>query len=145
MYKDKKALAETLRHYKRHILGPLFIEAADTIEELLEENKKLLDAHDSCPIEKHQDAVPAHWIRRTVVNDPLDPAGLFRNRFECSACGEWQTHGETKYCPNCGKPMQEPPEAHDCHNTKHKAREDIRECQNCLDAGEFPLWEDENG
>lgn len=36
VYKDKRALAGTLRKYKRHILGPLFVEAADTIEELLD-------------------------------------------------------------------------------------------------------------
>ena len=36
MHKDKRALVETLRHYKRHILGPIFTEAADTIEELLD-------------------------------------------------------------------------------------------------------------
>lgn len=36
MHKDKRALVETLRKYKRHILGPLFTEAADTIEELLD-------------------------------------------------------------------------------------------------------------
>lgn len=144
MYKDKKALAETLRHYKRHILGPLFTEAADTIEELLAENENLLDAHDSCPIETHQDAEPAHWIKRTV-DDPNDIAGWFRTRYECSACGEWQTYGETKYCPNCGKPMQKEPEANDCHNCKHRTRDMGRKCQSCLDAGDFPLWEDENG
>lgn len=131
MHKDKRALIVTLRHYKRHILGPLFTESADTIDELL--------------AEKEERETPAYWIRRTVHNDPLDPTGLFRNRYECSACGEWQSYGETKYCPNCGKPMQKAPEAHDCHNCKHKDREDIRECQKCLDAGDFPLWEDENG
>lgn len=36
MHKDKRALIETLRHYQRHILGPLFTEAADAIEELLD-------------------------------------------------------------------------------------------------------------
>lgn len=36
MHKDKRALAATLRKYQRHILGPLFVEAADTIEELLD-------------------------------------------------------------------------------------------------------------
>ena len=36
MYKDKRALADTLRKYQRHILGPLFVEAADAIEELLD-------------------------------------------------------------------------------------------------------------
>ena len=51
MYKDKHALAETLRKYEKHILGPLFVDAADAIDELLAENKSLLEAHDSCPIE----------------------------------------------------------------------------------------------
>ena len=131
MHKDKRALVETLRHYKRHILGPLFTEAAVTIEELL--------------AEKEERETPAYWISRTVNNDPVDPAEIFRNRFECSACGEWQTYGKTKRCPNCGKIMLEQPEAHDCHNCKHKDREDVRECQKCLDAGDFPLWEDKNG
>ena len=36
-YKDKHALAETLRKYKEHILGALFQEAADTIDELLDQ------------------------------------------------------------------------------------------------------------
>lgn len=36
VHKDKRALAATLRKYQRHILGPLFVEAADTIEELLD-------------------------------------------------------------------------------------------------------------
>lgn len=36
MYKDKRALAATLRKYQRHILGPLFVEAAEAIEELLD-------------------------------------------------------------------------------------------------------------
>ena len=129
MHKDKKALVETLRHYKRHILGPLFTEADDTIEELLDE--------------KEERETPAHWIKKTV-NDPNDIAGWLRTRYECSACGEWQTYGETKYCPNCGKLMQKAPEANDSHNCKHKYREDVRECQKCLDAEDFPLWEDEN-
>ena len=36
VYKDKRALVVTLRKYQRHILGPLFVEAADAIEELLD-------------------------------------------------------------------------------------------------------------
>lgn len=36
VHKDKRALAATLRKYRRHILGPLFVEAADAIEELLD-------------------------------------------------------------------------------------------------------------
>ena len=143
MHKDKRALVETLRHYKRHILGPLFIEAADTIEALLAENEEL-KAKDSCQLTKSAPE-PGHWIFMTVEDDPSDPSGLFQHRYKCSVCGSWQTYGTTDFCPNCGKPMQEPPEAHDCHNCKHKDRENVRECQKCLDAGDFPLWEDENG
>jgi len=36
VHKDKRALAATLRKYQRHILGPLFVEAADAIDELLD-------------------------------------------------------------------------------------------------------------
>lgn len=92
MHKDKRALVETLRHYKRHILGPIFTEAADAIQELLDE--------------KEEREKPAYWIVKVVKDDPSDPYGLFRKRYVCSACGEWQTYGKTKHCPNCGKPMQ---------------------------------------
>lgn len=55
MHRDKRALVDTLRKYKRHILGPLFTEAADTIEELLDERdaQKWADDcdGDSCPID----------------------------------------------------------------------------------------------
>lgn len=29
-----------------------------------------------------------------------------RIRFYCSECGDWQTYGLTKYCPNCGARME---------------------------------------
>ena len=29
-----------------------------------------------------------------------------RPRYYCSECGDWQTYGETDYCPNCGYPME---------------------------------------
>ena len=29
-----------------------------------------------------------------------------RVRFYCSSCGEWQTYGETPYCPYCGCEME---------------------------------------
>lgn len=91
MYKDKRALVETLRHYKRHILGPLFTEAADTIEELL--------------AEKEEYETPAYWLVEYNEPNKLDPYGVFKKALVCSACGNWQTYGKTKYCPNCGKPM----------------------------------------
>lgn len=34
-----------------------------------------------------------------------DAEPFLRRRFYCSACGEWQTYGETNYCPNCGAKM----------------------------------------
>ena len=29
-----------------------------------------------------------------------------RKRFYCSSCGDWQTYGETKFCPDCGCAME---------------------------------------
>ena len=31
-----------------------------------------------------------------------------RVRFYCSECGNWQTYGETDYCPSCGARMIKP-------------------------------------
>lgn len=28
-----------------------------------------------------------------------------RRRFYCSNCGDWQTYGMTRYCPECGAKM----------------------------------------
>lgn len=117
MHKDKRALVETLRHYKRHILGPLFTEAADTIEELLKccdalerDNDSLcatIDQQKAQIITLTAEQEPAHWIFKAVTNDPEDPLGLFRHRYECSACHMWQTYGMTKHCPNCGAKMED--------------------------------------
>lgn len=100
MYKDKRALVETLRKYKKHILGPLFTEAADTIEVLLDEKES---KSDSCPIEIE----PGHWIFITADDPENDQAGLFKHRYKCSVCGNWQTYGTTDFCPNCGADMRE--------------------------------------
>ena len=118
MYKDKKALVETLRKYKNHILWSMFKEAADTIEEqmriidalesdndqLTAKIEELKSKKDSCPIETA--AKPGHWIFITVDDSENDPIGFFKHRYECSVCGEWQTYGTTKYCPNCGAAME---------------------------------------
>ena len=45
------------------------------------------------------------WEERIVDDDEYDKYGLFRRRFYCSACGDWNTHGASKYCPNCGAKM----------------------------------------
>lgn len=86
---------------------------------------------------------PATWVVEYESENGSDPYGLFSRRYRCQKCGDWQTYGMTEYCPNCGKPMALT-EPKDCHNCKHR-KEDVRKCQPCLDAGCFPLWEDENG
>lgn len=45
------------------------------------------------------------WDFRTVDNDPTDQYGIFRRRYYCPYCGDWQTYGATKFCPNCGENM----------------------------------------
>ena len=40
---------------------------------------------------------------KEVYDEEDDP--LFRHKFYCSACGDWQTYGKTEYCPNCGAEM----------------------------------------
>ena len=38
------------------------------------------------------------WSEEYDPND--DP--LFRRKYRCSACDDWNTYGFTRYCPNCG-------------------------------------------
>lgn len=42
-----------------------------------------------------------HWIVDKDDNRTWD-----RVRFICSECGDWQTYGKTKYCPECGVKME---------------------------------------
>ena len=46
------------------------------------------------------------WEERIVEDPEYDPYGFFKQRFYCSACGRWQTHGKTKFCHNCGAKME---------------------------------------
>ena len=46
-----------------------------------------------------------HWTER-VGEVPDDPYYIFRKRFYCSVCGDWQTYGKTEYCPFCGASME---------------------------------------
>lgn len=43
-----------------------------------------------------------HWTEK--YNETDEP--LFRRRWYCSECGEWQTYGRPKYCPMCGARMK---------------------------------------
>lgn len=44
-----------------------------------------------------------HWEEKHIKNAPM----FLKQRWYCTACGEWQTHGKTRYCPNCGAEMEE--------------------------------------
>ena len=45
---------------------------------------------------------PAKWIVDIDNTRSWD-----RVRFYCSACGDWNTYGKTKYCPECGARVEE--------------------------------------
>lgn len=45
---------------------------------------------------------PVEWEERTVE----DENPYFRRRFYCTNCGDWNTNGKTKYCPDCGARMK---------------------------------------
>lgn len=42
------------------------------------------------------------WIEKTVK----EGSPFFWRRFYCTACGDWTTHGKSKFCPNCGARME---------------------------------------
>lgn len=35
-----------------------------------------------------------------------DEEDIFRRKFFCSCCGDWNTYGKTKFCPECGAKME---------------------------------------
>lgn len=50
------------------------------------------------------DAVPERtgtWSEEYDPNDDL----FFRRKYRCSACGDWNTYGFTRFCPACGARM----------------------------------------
>ena len=49
---------------------------------------------------KEDEPKSPHW--RTDIDNNRD---WDKVRFYCSECGEWQTYGKTKYCPDCGARM----------------------------------------
>ena len=61
---------------------------------------------------------PHGELREMLIDEMIDRMGeweerytddanpMFRRRFYCSRCGEWTTHGKTRYCPNCGAEME---------------------------------------
>lgn len=45
------------------------------------------------------------WVFREVLEN--GHRTFLSDRWYCSACGEYQTHGETMYCPHCGARMRD--------------------------------------
>ena len=43
-----------------------------------------------------------YWTEK-VDEEMTNP--LFKYRFYCSECGNWQSYGRTLFCPNCGAKM----------------------------------------
>lgn len=60
----------------------------------------------SLPAADVRENVHGEW-KEKIVDDPIDNCGgLFRRRFYCTVCGNWQTYGRPKFCPNCGANMR---------------------------------------
>lgn len=66
-------------------------------------------------LERQMNAIPSadvlerktgKWVTHIVEDKDNDPYGFFKIRYYCSACGHWQTHGQTKFCHNCGAEME---------------------------------------
>ena len=56
---------------------------------------------DNIPAADVEEVKHGEWIEQYDADD--DP--LFRRKWVCSVCGEWQTYGTTKRCPECGAKM----------------------------------------
>lgn len=61
---------------------------------------------ESIPFADVKPVVRGEWEERIVEDIDHDPYGFFKRRWYCSSCGRWQTHGSTKFCPNCGADMR---------------------------------------
>ena len=57
------------------------------------------------PVADVRENVRGEW-KEKIVDDPSDSCGLFRRRFYCTVCGNWQTYGRPNFCPNCGADMR---------------------------------------
>lgn len=88
MYKDKRALVETLRKYKRHILGPLFTEAADTIEELLDKQTAKKPMNRTGWPENDRDTANGFCPSCGVDLACITPRYYCEHDFYCRDCGQ---------------------------------------------------------
>ena len=54
------------------------------------------------PPSECNDDEEGEWI---YTFDKSDDNPFFWKRYVCSSCGDWQTYGRLRFCPNCGKKM----------------------------------------
>ena len=76
---------------------------------VFEEYDDTYDMTIHCESQEEQDEVLAmlngkvgHWTRE----ERPDAMPTFTVVWRCSVCGDTQSYGETKYCPNCGAKME---------------------------------------
>lgn len=66
--------------------------------QLLDVNKAITTALRKLPsAQKH-----GKWTEEYDKDAPI----FFQRRWVCSACHNWNTHGESRYCPHCGAKME---------------------------------------
>ena len=58
------------------------------------------------PTKNVQSAEHGKWEYKVVL-DENGKMDFCSRRWYCSVCGEWQTYGQSAYCPNCGADMLE--------------------------------------
>ena len=61
----------------------------------------LVEAVDFCA-DSLRSQKEGEWEEREVTD--YYPGG--RIRYYCTACGDWNTYGKSKYCPSCGAKMK---------------------------------------
>ena len=76
--------------------------SSDTDKQILSKaNEILMSLIDNSA--EREEKPNGEWITKIFPNDE---SPLFRNRYYCSVCGEWQTYGKPKFCMNCGSRMK---------------------------------------
>lgn len=92
---NKYITPEAAKHTIRHAPVALTRDEIKLVERLLDAIK---------PAEVRP-VVEGVWIEKIVNSD--DPRDLWcARRWYCTACGDWQTYGQPRYCPSCGAKMR---------------------------------------